>query len=175
MPVSDAVRIRHILDAARQATAFVQGRSRTDLDADHMLSLALVRAARNNWRGRARGLRVVSGGPSGSRLDQNGRDARPPHSRLLRCQFRRGLGDCHAGFAIRDCPGGEDRRLGEVGCGGTQINQGSRIQDSEVLLCVFVLQRGASLQSSRRLTVCLKVAGIRGLTGRLSTVDCRLY
>lgn len=43
MPVSDAVRVRHILDAARQATAFVQGRSRRDLDTDPMLSLSLVR------------------------------------------------------------------------------------------------------------------------------------
>jgi uncharacterized protein with HEPN domain len=43
MPVSDAVRIRHILDAARQATAFVQWRSRRDLDTDPMLSLSLVR------------------------------------------------------------------------------------------------------------------------------------
>lgn len=43
MPVSDAVRVRHILDAAREALAFVEGRSRADLDADHMLGLALVR------------------------------------------------------------------------------------------------------------------------------------
>jgi uncharacterized protein with HEPN domain len=43
MSVSDAVRVRHILDAARQAVAFVQGRSRADLDTDPMLSLALVR------------------------------------------------------------------------------------------------------------------------------------
>jgi uncharacterized protein with HEPN domain len=43
MAVSDGVRVRHILDAARQATAFVQGRSRRDLDTDQMLSLALVR------------------------------------------------------------------------------------------------------------------------------------
>lgn len=43
MPVSDAVRVRHILDAAREASAFVEGRSRSDLDADHMLGLALVR------------------------------------------------------------------------------------------------------------------------------------
>ena len=43
MPVSDAVRVRHILDAAQQATAFIQGRSRSDLDTDHKLSLALVR------------------------------------------------------------------------------------------------------------------------------------
>jgi uncharacterized protein with HEPN domain len=43
MPASDAVRVRHIRDAAREALSFVQGRSRADLDADHMLSLALVR------------------------------------------------------------------------------------------------------------------------------------
>ena len=43
MPASDAVRVRHMRDAAREALSFVQGRSRADLDADHMLSLALVR------------------------------------------------------------------------------------------------------------------------------------
>ncbi len=43
MPASDAARVRHILDAAREALAFVEGRSRAHLDADHMLSLALVR------------------------------------------------------------------------------------------------------------------------------------
>jgi uncharacterized protein with HEPN domain len=43
MPVSDAVRLHHILDAARQAIGFVEGRSRASLDADRMLALALVR------------------------------------------------------------------------------------------------------------------------------------
>lgn len=43
MPASDKVRIRHILDAAREAVAFAQGRSRSDLDTDPMLRLALVR------------------------------------------------------------------------------------------------------------------------------------
>jgi uncharacterized protein with HEPN domain len=43
MSVTDAVRVRHILDAAREALAFVEGRSRADLDADNMLGLALVR------------------------------------------------------------------------------------------------------------------------------------
>ncbi len=43
MPAGDQVRVRHVLDAAREALGFVQGRSRADLDADHMLSLALVR------------------------------------------------------------------------------------------------------------------------------------
>lgn len=43
MPVSDGVRIRHILDAAQRATAFIRERSRDDLDTDQMLSLSLVR------------------------------------------------------------------------------------------------------------------------------------
>lgn len=43
MPSGDVVRVRHILDAARQARSFVEGRSRPDLDRDQMLSLALVR------------------------------------------------------------------------------------------------------------------------------------
>ncbi len=39
----DSVRIRHILDAAREAVAFSQGRSRADLDTDRRLNLSLVR------------------------------------------------------------------------------------------------------------------------------------
>jgi len=43
MPTNDLARLRHILDAARQAVAFIQGRGRADLDQDAMLSLALIR------------------------------------------------------------------------------------------------------------------------------------
>lgn len=43
MPTNDGVRLRHMQDAAKQAVAFVGGRSRTDLNQDPMLSLALVR------------------------------------------------------------------------------------------------------------------------------------
>lgn len=39
----DEVRLRHMLDAARKAIAFTQDRERTDLDADEMLALAVVR------------------------------------------------------------------------------------------------------------------------------------
>ena len=39
----DDVRIRHILDAAREAIGFADGRSRADLDANRMLNLSLVR------------------------------------------------------------------------------------------------------------------------------------
>ena len=40
---SDRVRLGHILDAARKAVGFVEGRSRRELDTDSMLALALVR------------------------------------------------------------------------------------------------------------------------------------
>jgi len=43
MPPTDAVRVRHILDAARQATRLAAGRSRVDLDTDVTLNLSLVR------------------------------------------------------------------------------------------------------------------------------------
>ena len=39
----DNVRVRHILDAAREAVAFLNGRSRSDLDTDRKLNLSLVR------------------------------------------------------------------------------------------------------------------------------------
>ena len=39
----DNVRIRHILDAAREAISFADDRSRTDLDTDRKLNLSLVR------------------------------------------------------------------------------------------------------------------------------------
>ena len=39
----DSVRIRHILDAAREAVAFAKGHGRADLDTDRKLNLSLVR------------------------------------------------------------------------------------------------------------------------------------
>ena len=43
IPRDDLVRLRHMLDAARKARQFVQGRERFDLETDEMLSLAVVR------------------------------------------------------------------------------------------------------------------------------------
>lgn len=43
MQENDTIRLRHMLDAARQAVEFTRGRSRTDLDRDSMLVLALVK------------------------------------------------------------------------------------------------------------------------------------
>ena len=39
----DAIRLRHMLEAARKAVEFAKGRTRVDLDADEQLTLALVR------------------------------------------------------------------------------------------------------------------------------------
>lgn len=39
----DGVRLRHMLDAARQAVKFAEDRTRTDLDTDAMLALSTVR------------------------------------------------------------------------------------------------------------------------------------
>src|SRR4030042_1350508 len=43
MDKNDETRLRHILDAVREAVAFSEGRSRSDLDKNRMLSLSLVR------------------------------------------------------------------------------------------------------------------------------------
>ena len=40
----DEVRLRHMLDAAREVLGFVQDRNRADLDSDRQLVLALVKA-----------------------------------------------------------------------------------------------------------------------------------
>src|SRR5512133_1194094 len=44
MQREDEVRLRHILDAAREITQAVKGRSRADLDGDHLWALGLTKA-----------------------------------------------------------------------------------------------------------------------------------
>ncbi len=39
----EAIRLRHMLDHAREAVALIQGRNRQDLESDRVLGLALVR------------------------------------------------------------------------------------------------------------------------------------
>jgi uncharacterized protein with HEPN domain len=43
MRKDDLIRLRHMLDAAREALTFVTSRSRSDLDTDRMLVLSLVK------------------------------------------------------------------------------------------------------------------------------------
>ena len=44
IPPNDLVRLRHMLDMARTAMTFVEGKHRSDLETDQKLALALVRA-----------------------------------------------------------------------------------------------------------------------------------
>ncbi len=41
---SDLIRLLHMLDAAREAIGFAEGKSRQDLDSDRMLTLAIVKS-----------------------------------------------------------------------------------------------------------------------------------
>ncbi len=43
MHKDDTVRVRHMLDAAKEALSFVRGKQRNDLDADRQLVLSLIR------------------------------------------------------------------------------------------------------------------------------------
>ena len=43
MQSTDLVRIRHMLDAAREAVSFIAGKNRQDLDGSRMLALSLVK------------------------------------------------------------------------------------------------------------------------------------
>ena len=43
MNEDDVIRFRHMLDAAREAVGFVKGRTRSDLNSDRQLVLALVK------------------------------------------------------------------------------------------------------------------------------------
>ena len=44
MKIQDEVRLKHMLETARLALEFVQGRAEADLDSDTMLSFAITRA-----------------------------------------------------------------------------------------------------------------------------------
>mgnify|MGYP001607736803 CR=1 FL=1 len=43
MQQADIIRVRHMIDAAREASAFMRGRTRSDLDQNRLLALALTR------------------------------------------------------------------------------------------------------------------------------------
>jgi uncharacterized protein with HEPN domain len=44
MRKDDAIRLRHMLDAAREALSFIAGKSRAELDTNRMLALSLVKS-----------------------------------------------------------------------------------------------------------------------------------
>ena len=64
MREDDRVRLRHMLDAAREALSFVAARERGDLETDRMLVLALVKS-----------IEII--GEAGARVSEKGRDAAP--------------------------------------------------------------------------------------------------
>ena len=64
MNESDAIRLRHMLDAAREALSFIAGRSSEDLSRDRMLVLALVKE-----------IEII--GEAGSRISDESRKALP--------------------------------------------------------------------------------------------------
>jgi uncharacterized protein with HEPN domain len=64
MREDDAVRLYHMLDAAREALSFAKNRERRDLDTDRMLVLALVKS-----------IEII--GEAGARVSDEGRAATP--------------------------------------------------------------------------------------------------
>jgi uncharacterized protein with HEPN domain len=64
MAPTEADRLKHMRDAASSALSFVQGRVRSDLDADTMLTFALIRA-----------IEII--GEAAARLPATVRDAHP--------------------------------------------------------------------------------------------------
>ncbi|GBE15549.1 hypothetical protein BMS3Abin14_01616 [bacterium BMS3Abin14] len=82
---NDLVRLRHMLDAAREAVAFVKDRSRADLDSDRMLVLALLKDI--EILGEAAGKVGDSTREKNPNIPwQRNWHEKPSHSRLFRCR-----------------------------------------------------------------------------------------
>lgn len=64
MFIDDQVRLHHMLESAKQATSFIEGRNREDLEDNAMLSLAILRC-----------LEVI--GEAASRITRERQDALP--------------------------------------------------------------------------------------------------
>ncbi len=64
MRKDDRIRIRHMLDAAREAVSFIKDRKRSDLERDRMLVLSLVKS-------------IEIMGEAASRVTKESRDGHP--------------------------------------------------------------------------------------------------
>lgn len=64
MRKDDLIRVRHMLDAAKEAVSFVHNRTRADLDTDRMLTLSIVKS-----------VEII--GEAASRVTSEGREAHP--------------------------------------------------------------------------------------------------
>jgi uncharacterized protein with HEPN domain len=49
MRKDDAIRIRHMLDAAKEAVSFADNKKRCDLDVNRMLVLSVIKSIEINW------------------------------------------------------------------------------------------------------------------------------
>jgi len=99
LPEQDAVRIRHMLDAARSVSRFIEHRRREDLEADEMLAFAVTR-----------GLEII--GEAGNQVSQGARLSCPQipwplvvgmRHRLIHAYFDVDLDRVWA-TAVRDLP-----------------------------------------------------------------------
>ena len=70
LPEADRVRLQHMLDAAREARGYAQGKSREDLDRDTMLFRALVNCIEIVGEAAARVSRETQAGASGIPWEQ---------------------------------------------------------------------------------------------------------
>ena len=77
MSKDDLVRLRHMLDSAQEAVELIQGKTRTDLDKNRVLSLALVRL-----------LEIV--GEAASKVTTDTREQTPniPWSQIIGLRYR---------------------------------------------------------------------------------------
>jgi uncharacterized protein with HEPN domain len=84
IPKDDLIRLRHMLDAAGKARRFVQGRERSDLELDEMLSLAIVRRLEIVGEAATHVSEPVQAALAGIPVATNHRRTKPADSRLLR-------------------------------------------------------------------------------------------
>ncbi|MGO9171968.1 MAG: hypothetical protein ACLP7P_08395 [Rhodomicrobium sp.] len=80
----DAIRIRHMIDAATLSQRFIAGRVRSDLDGEDMLLFALVCAVEVIGEAASRGYARDTVCFAHSTMDSDRRDAQPAHSRVFR-------------------------------------------------------------------------------------------
>ena len=96
----DELRLRHMLDAARKVSGFVHSRSRSDLDSDEQLTLAIVRLL--EIMGEA--AKQVSGQTRAAHPGIPWRDIAGTRDRLIHGYFEVDL-DVVWSIATRDLPG----------------------------------------------------------------------
>ncbi|HTG62496.1 MAG TPA: hypothetical protein VMG63_24195 [Terriglobia bacterium] len=82
---SGVVRLRHMLESAREAVALVNGKTRRDLDNTRLLQLGLTRLVEIIGEAAARNSEGNAGQVSGHSLGGCGRDEKQTHPRLRHC------------------------------------------------------------------------------------------